>query len=359
MSLIDDLTDLAVGLFAYPIADFKSQGLQTRRELDLAADPELLRTERRQSRDSMAGKECNNEPVDMIITRCSPNQKAARRKERIEFTEAGIHGCPDHAETAARLRRDMDEVEHARLAKHVYLKYDKDTPEDLMAPPPGFLDVSPEELAELGLDESVLSPNNSNFRAAVYKKDPAVWGENALPKFDLVFRGSTTAKEDWENNMAQNSNLQSSYYEQAVGIGNLINKTKATDLVHVVGHSLGGGLAMAAQGGSGATATTFNSASLNPRTVARYSTLTDRQQADSHRILAYQVEGEVLSATQETGLTSLLTRPALGQRVIVPPSSQALSDGDRHGIDETIKAIEAQKSADEAAIKLCLGTQSS
>ena len=354
----DDVTDFVVGLIAHPMADFKSSSLRAQHERNLAADPGLLEAEFQKARESIGGKECSTAPAGTIITRCTPNAKAARRAERLDLVARGVHGCSDHAETAARLRRDMDEVEHARLAKHVYLKYDENTPEDLKAPPPGFLDASPEDLVTLGLTQGDLTPDGTSFRAAVYKKDPAVWGENAKPEFEVAFRGSTTAKEDWENNMAQNANQESSYYQRAVIIGNAISRRGLSDNVNFVGHSLGGGMSLAAQGSSGATATTFNSASLNPRTVTRYLFLPSRQQSEPDKILAYQVKGEVLSTTQETGLTSLFTRPALGKRFVVPPSSEALPTDDRHGIDEVIKAIEAQKSADEAALKNCLGIAS-
>ena len=355
---LDRLTDFMVGLIAHPLADFKSSSLLAQRERALAADPNLMDKEFQDGRESVVGKECSTMPAGTIVTRCTPNAKAARRAQRLDLVSRGAHGCPDHAASAARLRRDMDEVERARLAKHVYLKYDDNAPADLKAPPPGFLDVSPNELNELGLKQSMLTPKNTSFRAAVYKKDPAVWGENPTPAYEVVFRGSTLAKEDWENNMAQNANKDSSYYKRAVAIGNAISSRGASAKVNLVGHSLGGGMTLAAQGGSGAAATTFNSASLNPRTVARYSTFPSRQQAQPDKILAYQVEGEILSATQETGLASVFTRPALGKRFVVPPSSQAVSKDDRHSMDEVIKAIEAQKLQDEAAIKSCLGIPS-
>ena len=132
----------------------------------------------------------------------------------------------------------------------------------MKAPPPGYLDASPEELGQLGLDQTMLTPDDSSFRAAVYKKDPLVWGEGAKPPYEVVFRGSTLAQEDWDNNFAQNADRESSYYQRAVGIGNKVNQANAVDDVQVVGHSLGGGLASAAQGGSGAVATTFNFAGL-------------------------------------------------------------------------------------------------
>ena len=348
------LGDFVAGLLSPILAEFKANSLSAVRARALDADPDLIRKEFQRARESILGH-CSSRPAGEIITRCQPNAKAARRAARLELTEAGIHGCPDHAKNAARLRSDMDEVEHARVAKHVYLKYDKDTPDDLKPPPPGYLEAGPEELAKLGLRQDMLTPQGTSFRAAVYKKDPLVWGENPKPAFGVVFRGSTLAKEDWVNNFSQNANNESSYYQRAVDIGNKIGQAGAIDDVHLVGHSLGGGLTSAAQGGSGATASTFNSAGLHPSTVARYSKLPDRQHADPGKILAHQVDGEVVTRMQEHGLISYFANPAVGQRHAIAPSSQALSSEDRHDIDEVIKSIEARKAADEAVIKNCLG----
>ena len=253
----------------------------------------------------------------------------------------------------------MDQVEHARLAKHVYVKYNPDAPEDLKAPPPGFLEPTAEDLAQLGISPASLAPEDTDFRAAVYKKDPAVWGDNPQPAYELVFRGSTLAPEDWQNNFAQNANDDSSYYQQAVSLGNRISESGQADNVQIVGHSLGGGMASAAQGGSGAAATTFNSAGLHPKTVARYSTVADRMQAEPDKILAYQVEGEVLTSTQESGVTSWFASPAVGQRSVVPAASDAVSADDRHAMDEVIDAIEKRKSQDEATLTDCVASKQS
>ena len=200
----------------------------------------------------------------------------------------------------------------------------------------------------------MLAPAGTDFRAAVYKKDPIVWGSDPQPPYDVVFRGSTLAPEDWQNNFAQNANNLSTYYERATKIGNAIANAGAADQVQLVGHSLGGGLSSAAQGGSGAIATTFNAAGLNPNTVARYSTIADRTAAEPDKILAYRVDGEVVTKTQESGLTQYFSHPAPGVREVTPATSDALSAEDRHGMDEVIGSIEKQKTADEATLKDCL-----
>lgn len=301
--------------------------------------------------------------------RCIANAKAARRQERMELVNRAIVTCPEHGASARRLRADMDEVENMRCAHHVYLANDPNAPPELRQQmPPGFLQPTPGELSAMGLNEKMLNPPDSNFRAAAFKKDPAVWGNNPKPPFVVAFRGSTPALEDWQNNFAQDANQESSYYRNAVEIGNKLARLDVN--VHFVGHSLGGGLASAAQGGSGLTASTYNAAGLHPETVARYSQDAAHQAAEAAKINALRVEGEVLTQTQENGGLSLLANQAVGIKRKLQAATTATGleqlksqgkvarDTDlathRHGMDEVIAAMEQQKSADEAALKSCL-----
>jgi hypothetical protein len=261
-----------------------------------------------------------------------------------------------------------------RCARHVYLANDPVAPEELRNnPPPGFKKATPEQLAEMGLTEKMLMPENSQFRAGVYMKDPDVWGENPKPPAVLAFRGSTPALEDWENNFAQDANQPAPYYANAVQIGNGLAQAGAD--VHIVGHSLGGGLASAAQGASGLTASTYNAAGLHPATVARYSQDQVLQAAQNDKITAIRVDGEVLTKTQESligskGL-SLLANDAAGEKRDLVPSHSKDSfknlkkdgkiDADDdyptylHGMDEVIDAMEMRKASDKAALETCLG----
>ncbi len=300
---------------------------------------------------------------------CIANAKAARRKDRMELVNRAIVTCPEHGASARRLRADMDEVENMRCAHHVYLANDPNAPPELRQQmPPGFLKPTPDELSAMGLNEKMLNPPDSNFRAAVCKKDPVVWGDNPKPPFVVAFRGSTPELEDWQNNFAQDANQESSYYEQAVKIGNRLARYGVN--AHIVGHSLGGGLASAAQGGSGLTASTYNAAGLHPETVARYSQDAAHQAAEAGKINALSVEDEVLTHTQESGGLSLLANQAVGIKRKLQAATTAAGleqlkslgkvakdtklDAHLHGMDEVIAAMEQQKSADEAALKSCL-----
>ena len=224
----------------------------------------------------------------------------------------------------------------------------------------------------MGLNQKMLQPKNSNFRAAVYVKDPDVWGPGPKPGAVLAFRGSTPADEDWKNNFAQDANSESKYYRNAVTIGNALAKNGSS--AHIVGHSLGGGLASAAQGGSGLTASTYNAAGLHPATVARYSEDSQHMAAEPDKITAVRVKGEVLTKTQESllgsGGLSLLANDAVGRKRDLSPShdenyfnklktNKHAYDKDKydtylHGMDEVIDSTETQKMGDEAVLKYCL-----
>jgi hypothetical protein len=148
--------------------------------------------------------------------------------------------------------------------------------------------------------------------------------------------------------------------------------------VDITGHSLGGGLASAAAGASGASATTFNAAGLNPTTVARYGTAVDSAAAGP--IQAYRVEGELLTGVQEQGLQStaavalaggLVGGPmgavvaglakvglaaampnAVGTPHPLPGSGDPLA---RHGMDHVIPGIESQLNEDQQALSKVTG----
>jgi hypothetical protein len=303
---------------------------------------------------------------------CMANAKAKRRADRLQLVNTSMLTCPEHAAEAQRLRADMDEVENMRCAKQVYIDNDDNAPDDLKTGAPlGFTKATPEQLAKMGLDQDTLTPPDSEFKAAVYMKDPEVWGDDMDPPTIVAFRGSTPATEDWVNNFHQDANMEAPYYRDAVQIGNKLAAT-GTD-AGLVGHSLGGGLASAAQGGSGLLASTYNSAGLNSSTVAKYSSDASHMAADPASITAIRVEGEILTKTQESlfgskGL-SLLASSAVGtKRDIAPVHDPAYLDalkadgktgaGDDystylHGMDEVIGSMEKEKSSDEATLKAC------
>ena len=362
------ITDAIKRPLAHRLAEMKSTELQ---EAEARKTDAMRQHEYAVARKSILGEFSSLPPS--AIQRCIVDGKAARRKERLDLVSRVVVACPKHAPEAARLRQDMDEVENMRCAKHVYLANDPNAPADLRDnPPPGFLKPTPKQLEAMGLDNEMLSPDGSHFKAAVYMKDSTVWGPDSKPEAIVAFRGSTSADEDWQNNFNQDANEEAPYYSNAVNIGNTLAKNHAD--VHIVGHSLGGGLASAAQGGSGLTASTYNSAGLHPSTVARYSQDTEHMAVEREKITAIRIKGEVLTKTQESILgskgLSLLANDAVGNKRDITPSHSEVYlenlkrekiadeadtyDTYLHGMDEVIDSTEKGKIADEEALKKCL-----
>lgn len=355
-----------MGLFD-PVKQSLASYLAKSKSEDLEAGQERQTPEMRQrtydaGRRSILGDFTAADPK--VVQACS-SAKAARRQERLDLVSRAIVTCPEHAGTAARLRRDMDEVENMRCARHVYA-----TPKSDLGPaPPGFREPTEEDLARMGLTKDMLeSSDRPGFRAAVYIKDPDVWGPDPDPAAVLAFRGSTPERVDWENNFAQGMNLESPYYRQAVTIGDKLAASGAK--VQIAGHSLGGGLASAAQGASGLPCSTYNAAGLHPETVRRYLGPDQAAPGDPSAINAIRVRGEVLTATQEEGVLGWFAHDAVGQKRDLPPPltpeefAQKQDAGlidiredyatHLHGMDVVIESMEQQKTADQAALRACL-----
>ncbi|NNE58293.1 MAG: DUF2974 domain-containing protein [Hellea sp.] len=159
--------------------------------------------------------------------------------------------CPQLSADKLRVAELQDE---AKLAGAVY-----DDPEARKLPE-GYSEIRKEkELNEMGLSMKDLEPEDSGFRAAVFKKKDG--------KVVVAFKGTTmTSLEDWKNNAAQELKGKSDYYTRAQAISYELMESKV-DNVSFTGHSLGGGLASAAARRSGKSASTFNAAGLNPKTL--------------------------------------------------------------------------------------------
>lgn len=271
--------------------------------------------------------------------------KAARwrgRKAQIAEAKEKVGSLPPGAErdklqaAANRFEKNNSVVEQAKLAQNVY-NPKLDTPQ-------GWNNVSgdPAKLAQYKLKSGDFSIPGTNFRAQVYEPDKDVFGSDFKPQ--VVFQGTDKYKlSDWKNNLMQGMNKDSAYYSRAVSIGKALAKSGAD--VDIVGHSLGGGMASAASRTSGLAATTFNSAGLNPLTVARYGGT-----PVASDIQAYRVEGEVLTAAQEKSHGLMPT--AVGEPHILPGQGGSIA---KHGMDKVIDGIEQQKTEDQTTILKAIG----
>jgi uncharacterized Zn-binding protein involved in type VI secretion len=304
--------------------------------------------------------------------------KAARRRARkrqIALGKEKAAGMPDSDErkklmaATERFAFNVHGVELAQLAQHVYRPKPGEPPKPT---PVGWKNISndPNRLKKLGLTQDDLHVPGSNYRAQVYEPDPTVFGDDM--KTTVAFKGTDPGSgEDWKNNVDQGMDNDSLYYKQAVGVGAKLRKSDAD--VEITGHSLGGGLASGASRASGAPATTFNAAGLHPNTVAHYGGTPIVPSEEN--IDVYQIDHEFLTGTQESGPLGTTAAEILGEVLAGPEGSilgglvneglaEAMPDalgirhplpghGDpisRHGMDQVIAGIEAQKHEDQAAI---------
>lgn len=304
-------------------------------------------------------------------------QKAARwqcRQGQIAAARTRLDAMPPGgprdtlAATTERFERNNIAVEHARLAQHVY---------DPSQPVPvgwGDLSTNDQLLVDIGIDPIEMRPPGSNFGAGLYDPDPEVFGET----FDLalVFKG-TQNLEDWTNNFAQGVNRHSDYYARAIDMGNNLKRSGAR--LHLVGHSLGGGLVSAASRASGLPAITLNSAGLHPNTLERYGgTL---HQPEPENIQAYRVAGEILTLLQERRLSSTLAAAGVGAALgggagalagaagsallatVMPDAvgtpyrlpGRGINPIERHSMVQVIEGLEAQKSLDQGILAEATG----
>jgi hypothetical protein len=348
------------------VGNHQANGLADERAKQLKENPMKEQQDYAAATKSMLG-DYSKANCENAVQACPIQNKAARRQERLDtIDKAGdvavtlpeSERSPINA-AASRLRKDMDEVETARAAAHTYLKYGDQTnmPDSLKAiaqlAPEGMLPATDDELKNMGLTQEMLVPPESDFRAAVYKLDPSVWGKEYEERYVVAFRGSTLSKQDWRENMRQGVNEYSEYYKNAVEIGQKISKSPLSGSVQLTGHSLGGGLASAASGGGGLPATTFNSAGLNLNTVGRYAA-DPKAFSNPANIRGYRTEGEVLTGMQENSLLATLglAKPAVaGEKIDLPPLNPNLPAEELHSMDNMIAAMEKRKQADEATLK--------
>lgn len=319
-----------------------------------------------------------------------PLSKAERWQERKSLIGKGQQSVyPDAKIAAARLAENNMAVEKARLAGNVY---GNGQPINALNPmpnvPEGWQDISNDNqaLSKIGLNSGMLydHPDNPDFFARVYQPDSSVFGHDMNPT--VVFRGSRVPEfpdgigsavkkalidgdtsgikniNDWSNNLNQGIGSYSEYYKKAVGIGDKLSKYKNVD---ISGHSLGGGMASAAAMASGKSTWTFNAAGLNADTVEKYG---GTVMGNASNIQAYRVDGELLTKVQEINLwedaqgvnfntpallvketISALSPDAIGTKHTLPGGTGSLVD--KHGFDQAIRCIEAQKDEDIAIIR--------
>ncbi|MBU1308699.1 MAG: DUF2974 domain-containing protein, partial [Gammaproteobacteria bacterium] len=271
-------------------------------------------------------------------------------------------GISEVQQAHERLSFNNDNILRAEAAEYVYKvdEFNRGALDVLPEAPPGLQIINPEDI---GLNQEHFTNKQSGFGAALFKSE--INGETML-----TYRGTNnavTGKQDWLTNLKQGSGLETDQYNQAMDLARSTRHTIGKDFT-IVGHSLGGGLASSGVAVTGRSGYTFNSAGLHPKTAARKNGLSI---ADTSRLITTQaVKGEVLTMAQSLGTKAVLAgaAAAIGGPIVgmlaaigiaafnaLPKAAGTMLDlpsikgGNpvaKHGMDQVIDGIEAQKAED-------------
>lgn len=306
-------------------------------------------------------------------------QRKLRYQARKQLSERAAK-VPGLADAGKRLGFNNDSILRAEAAQYVYAvdEFNRGARTDLPAAPVGLELIDTKKIP--GLEKTEFTNKTTGFGAALFKS--SINNETML-----TYRGTNnavTGRLDWMTNGAQGIGSETKQYNQAMDLARQVKRTVASPSspLVAVGHSLGGGLASAGVGATGLPGYTFNAAGLHANTVSRKGGLPLDKVGEL--ITTQAVDGEVLTMVQGVGklavptlfagigsaiggsggaavggaLGSLLLArgalpPAAGKMLPLP--SQGGNPVARHGMDQVIAGIEAQKSEDIGTITSKLG----
>lgn len=142
--------------------------------------------------------------------------------------------------------------------------------------------------SQFGWVEKEIFDNPSGMRAVLYERH----GE-----YVLAYAGTEPSLLDVRADVMQGWIGTDAQYFEAINLVDYV-RSQYSDNLHLVGHSLGGGLASAAALVHGIKASTFNAAGVHPRTISPFqATLFGHTEL----IDAFRVRGEALTTLQDTG----------------------------------------------------------
>lgn len=237
-------------------------------------------------------------PRKRVIEPCpdSPEGKKRRLEERIGLIDKGnaLDASPAQKAAAARLARNNDAVELARLSDDAYDQF-KSPRDPKHTAPTGWTAMNDNDLRKAGIDPNLLR----NSKAMVYQT-PKDWpgGQKTV----LAFRGTEPDEtEDLNTNVEQALGRETVQYKAAKQLGqNMAEKFGPNVLV--TGHSLGGGKAQAAGAAGGLKGTMFNSAGLNADTVGG-------KLPDASNFTQFRAPGDPLTGIQNSAALQLMGVP--------------------------------------------------
>ncbi|MCF6338361.1 MAG: DUF2974 domain-containing protein, partial [Gammaproteobacteria bacterium] len=305
------------------------------------------------------------EPPPARVSKSVTERRKENYRERKQIA-AKAGNTPEQQAAAARLLDNNDNILRAESAAYVYQvdEFNRGHIGTLPEAPIGLNLVDPKEIP--GLENATFTDEETGFGAALFESD-------INDEIMLTYRGTNngvTGMKDWSTNFSQGAGRETAQYEQAMRLAKEVNIEFAGSFV-TVGHSLAGGLASAAIAVTGVKGYTYNAAGLHPDTAARKGGINN--EAASKLIQTRAVEGEVLTSAQRHGNKMLsglgagggafvagLVGAGLGYLAskVLPDIPEALGEMQtlpsvnggnpitRHGMDQVIDGIEAQKKAD-------------
>jgi hypothetical protein len=312
--------------------------------------------------ESTAAKIASHSPAALPLAELNEVQARQLRYQQRQLLLSNTAGIPSLQQAHERLSLNNDNILRAEAAQYVYKvdEFNRGALDVLPEAPPGLVIINPEEI---GLTQADFTNTQTGFGAALFKSE--INGETML-----TYRGTNnavTGKEDWLTNLKQGSGLETEQYNQAMDLARGIRQTIGNDF-SIVGHSLGGGLASSGVAVTGQPGYTFNSAGLHPSTAGRQNGLS---LAEVSKLITTQaVKGEVLTMAQSLGtkavlagaatamggpVAGMLTAIGLAAFSALPkasgtmldlPSVQGGNPITRHGMDQVVEGIEAQKNED-------------
>ncbi|WP_162605015.1 alpha/beta hydrolase family protein [Geomonas terrae] len=273
-------------------------------------------------------KRINPQPAGAVIEPCPKNRKAERvaeRKAKLLSSRERLENMPAGpkrealAHATERFERNNVAVERARLAEDTYKVGQGD-------PPDGWVRVRGEELRQMGMNQEDFpqldrrfSPEGykDGYYAELYKSKPDVFDHE---QYVLSFRG-TQGKKDGITDLVQAFGGETDHYSRAIAAARKLKRFLGNKL-EVTGHSMGGGMAIAAGLVAGIKVNAIDPAGVHPLTLERVGERYNREVAARY-VTNYIADGEILDCIQNpanqrvivAGVT--LAAPAIGGTMVV------------------------------------------
>ena len=167
--------------------------------------------------------------------------------------------------------------------------------------PVGARMLAQNELQAMGIDTAIMSDPNTGLDSAIY--------QNRAGQYVLAFRGTDDAGLDRAANVTNLLGILSPQYTQADTLTQQLKQAVGAQRMELTGLSLGGSLANYAALQNDVCATTFNPAGMPHRI---FNSIPNAEAKANALITNYQVDGDIVTAIQETPFFSSLGGSVLG-----------------------------------------------